>query len=99
MLYFGLAVIFITVFFDALRDGWKGESWWKRHIVKWIQFFMPIFFILWVIKLNINELIIVSLASWFIWQFVIQVICDKDWESMWIKLFKWIDKKLHEIGK
>ena len=86
--YIALIVIIITVFFDSLRDGFKDDkNWWKRHIVKWLQFYIPILFVM-VVHLDWKWWIILPIPCWTIWQVTIFHVAKKNWESMWIRWMK-----------
>ncbi len=93
-----IAIIIIATFFDALRDGWKEQDvgFWKWHTVKWIAFFLPLIYCVYrliVLGISFWPMVVVVLVSWILWQFVIHVICGRNWTSVWIKLFKKIFKK------
>ena len=81
-----IVIILWTVFFDSLRDGFLHESWWKRHIFKWLAFYPVIIYLMW--GWEWYWFVATGIMSWLIWRFGIHVVCKKDWKSWWIKLFK-----------
>ena len=84
----GIIVVCIAVFFDALRDGHIDcNNWWKRHIFKWLAFFPPIVYILFVCKMQILHVAILIPVCWLLWQIGLRL-SGKTWESMWIRLIK-----------
>jgi len=92
MEYVAIIVIVLTVFFDALRDGFINDpNWWKRHIFKWLAFYIPILYIMIVHVGLVWWWILLVPCCWIIWQVAIHYIAKKKWESMWIR---WIKKIL-----
>ena len=87
-----VAVIVMTIFFDALRDGWINHpSWWRRHISKWLQLYLPIVFIM-IVHLGWYWWLLLPLPCWIIWQLSLYYITGAKWESMWIRWIKrWIN--------
>lgn len=84
------AILVITMVnvFDPLRDVWmKSESWWKRHIVKWLAFYPPLAFIT-VMSLPWQFWLPCAFGSWIVWRASISIFTDAEWESMWIRWFK-----------
>ena len=98
--YLALSVIIITVIFDSLRDGFMQHKknnnnwWWQWHIVKWIQFYVPLLFIL-IIHVNRKWWVILSIFCWILWQLTLRYVAGVKWESIWIR---WL-KKLLPITK
>ena len=96
-----LAVIVITVFFDALRDGWYGRiGWWKWHIVKWIAFYTPIIYILWV-NFAWYWILAMAIPAWLLWRLGLRLTGQK-WDTWLTKRFyiQWIktSKEYFSIG-
>jgi len=87
-----IIIILWTVFLDSLRDGLEG-SWLKTHIVKWLQFYPIIIYLMIVEKLIWWLWIVLAIISWGIWQLSIRFICHKNWTSIWIKLYRKIKRK------
>ncbi len=86
--YLALTVIIITVFFDSLRDGFMhNKNWWRRHIVKWLQFYVPILFVM-IVHLDWKWWIILPIPCWIIWQLTLRYIAGVEWESIWFRLAK-----------
>ena len=45
--YIAVLVLITASIFDALRDAWmRSAGWWKRHAVKWVSFYTPLAFIM-----------------------------------------------------
>lgn len=87
--YIALSVIIIAVIFDPLRDVFTAyqKGWWQRHIVKWIQFYVPVLFIMFV-HLDPKWWLILPIPCWIIWQLMLHYVAKAEWESMWIRWFK-----------
>lgn len=92
--YIALIVVVMTVFFDALRDGFfKNQNWWKRHIVKWLQFYIPILFVM-VVHLDWKWWLILPIPCWILWQVALHYVACVEWESMWIRWAKKVWSKI-----
>jgi len=94
--YIALGVIISTVFFDSLRDGMMhNKNWWRWHVVKWLQFYVPILFVM-VVHLNWKWWLILPIPCWIIWQLTLRYVAGVKWESMWIRwVKKMLDPKIH----
>jgi len=87
-----IAVIWTATCFDALRDAWmRSASWWKRHIVKWISFYLPLTYILF-LDVRWKIWIPVMAISWIIWRCSLRYIGGVQWESMWTRWLRSIWK-------
>jgi hypothetical protein len=75
--------------FDAMRDGWLKEGWWKRHIAKWLAFYPPLVFIA-VTYLSPVAVIATAIASWVVWRLTIRYVCGKEWKSHWWRYKRWL---------
>tara|TARA_R100000306_G_C4375283_1_gene141698 strand:+ start:2369 stop:2626 length:258 start_codon:yes stop_codon:yes gene_type:complete len=77
--WIAIAVIFITSFFDAVRDASRNNPGWRRpegrlpwpmidkwHLVKRLAFYTPLVFIL-VAHVNYIFIIPVIVISYFLW--------------------------------
>lgn len=83
-----IGVILLTVFFDALRDGFSSsQNWWKRHIYKWLHFYTPLLFIL-IVHLGWHWWLILPIPCWIVWQIALHYIAKVEWESMWLRWIK-----------
>ena len=83
-----VGVILTATAFDALRDAWmRSESWWRRHIVKWISFYLPLGYIMYrdIEPMYWGPLM---LASWLTWRASLGFIGQVKWESMWVRWAK-----------
>lgn len=82
------AVIITASVFDALRDAWmRTASWWKRHAVKWISFYLPLTYIMfrdvpWVWWGPL------AIVCWVAWRMSLRYIGGVKWESMWVRWAK-----------
>jgi len=86
--YVAVVIIFASTFFDALRDAWmRSEGWWKRHIVKWVSFYAPLSFIMFV-HTSWQLWIPLIIGSWITWRMSLRYVGGVEWESMWVRWFK-----------
>ena len=101
MEYCAYVIILLTVFFDALRDGFLHEGWLKRHIFKWLQLYTPIIYILIIFEVVWWLWIILAIAGWVLWHITIRKICHKNWESWIVRIIKnakiFLDKLLSKM--
>jgi len=87
-------IIIFSVIFDALRDVFHNDpNWWKRHLIKWGQFYPPLAYILLIADYHYSVKIIIVMLSCFLWRMVIKI-CGKNWKSFWWELIKSIWKKI-----
>lgn len=85
--FIAIAVIFLVSFFDALRDAWmKKESWWKRHIVKWVSFYSPLVFIT-IVHVSWQLWLPVTVMSWIIWRLSVRFVGGQNWPTHWSRYF------------
>lgn len=88
VIYIAILVLITASIFDALRDAWmRSEGWWQRHAVKWISFYTPLAFIMfmhtpWTLWLPI------IITSWVAWRSSLYYIAGVHWESMWLRWVK-----------
>jgi len=74
-------LIWIAVMCDALRDRWWSDrKWFKRHIVKWISFFIPYCIIGWLLWKH--QEIVVTKNQLYVLGFV--VLCFATWRFFYI---------------
>jgi len=86
--WIAVAVIIITVIFDAMRDAWwNSTTFFKCHIVKWISFFLPVCFILWLVGLKWYWIVVLAVFCHFLWIFVAKKAGMKTAGSIWKKIF------------
>ena len=83
-----IIIILVTTFFDALRDL-SFKNWWRRHIVKWIQFYLPLIYLM--TMLNWYWWIILPVIVRLIRQETIKM-SGKNWQSIWLKLIEMLGK-------
>ena len=87
-----VVIILVATGFDALRDAWmRSASWWKRHAVKWISFYLPLAWILYR-EVPFPQSILVVIGSWVVWRCSLRYIAGVKWESMWVRWFKQLFK-------
>ena len=88
MEYIATIVILTATCFDALRDAWmRSEGWWKRHVVKWISFYLPLTFIM-VMHVGWQWWGPLAVISWIVWRMSLRYIGGVKWESMWVRWIK-----------
>ena len=86
-----MIIIILTCIFDAFRDGFiDSPDWLKRHIAKWLAFGIPIVYIIYLEQLTLTQIILLAIICWSAWQFIINVILKKNWESVIIRVIKWL---------
>lgn len=67
-------ILILASFVDGARDAGirrpSEVSWWRWHIVKWVGFYMPLVYIIYVNFKGLNLLIVIFLAGlgWLAWQ-------------------------------
>ena len=95
-MYLAVMVLITASIFDALRDAWmRSAGWWRRHLVKWVSFYVPLAFIMfmhtpWSLWLPI------IVASWLAWRGSLYWIAGVRWESMWVRWAKEIIRKIND---
>jgi hypothetical protein len=61
-------LILIVVITDVLRDKFFGSiDWWLWHVIKWINFYLPILYIVIKSKLSFYQIVVLSLFSTSLW--------------------------------
>lgn len=63
-----IILILIYVITDSLRDKLFGMvNWWLWHIIKWIEFYLPIFYIIYKTNFSIRFWIIFTIICTIVW--------------------------------
>ncbi len=66
-----IIIIIVSTICDALRDKHFGEwDWLKWHIVKWLDFYPPLAYVLFKSNMNLFYQLIVTIFSYLIWKYV-----------------------------
>lgn len=89
------ALIFILSALDAMRDGFRTNSYQgisnkQWHIIKWLSWY-PLMILL-AFQLDFAYMVASPLLAWFGWQFGILWTPVK-WHSMWLEKIKNLFKK------
>lgn len=87
MIELAIGIALLASVFDALRDAWIKEGWWKRHIVKWLSFYPPLIFII-AVHVPWIYWAPVAVAAWVVWRLSVKHIGGKNWESHWFRHIK-----------
>lgn len=80
--YFAVVIVLWATAFDAWRDAvvyrWK---WWPRHIVKWLAFYPPLVYIVFVLELNWLEWLAIGTLALMFWRGVYEIFQDEKSKS------------------
>ena len=87
-----ILLLLSNVIVDPLRDTWMSRGndigWWKRHLVKWGQFYPPLIFI-GIVHVNPWLWLPILLIAAALWQVSLIKIAKVDWGgSKWLKILK-----------
>ena len=67
-------ILFLSVTADAWRDAWLNRGWWERHLPKWIGFYIPLLYILYLhgyfVYEKLPELIVLAVFGLVWWSIV-----------------------------
>ena len=82
-------VVLQAVAFDAIRDGNLHTGWWQFHVPKWIAFYTPLIYIVWMSGLRIRAIAALAFASWILWSIALEC-TPAQWDGSFMRVLKWI---------
>ena len=63
-------IICMVSYLDGVRDAnvARKAPWWSWHLVKWVSFYLPLVWILYLIRINVWHIPILAFVAWIFWQ-------------------------------